>query len=422
MCYNYIRYNEIAVKSYFIAVFSDFSGGRFKLKKLSRYIKILALALSAVLTLCACSGDGASSGESSSAPDYSLDTSAKVGYVYNEEISRDNMTFMFEKSRKDIETALGLETCYVDGVAVSQFENAVKALKNEGCSIIVSASHVFANSALSYAKKDKDVYILSYGGTASLTNLTTFRPKLYQPAFICGTVAAWNSSSHKIGIVADDLMYCSNGVINAFILGIQQIYKERETDVEIIYAETKAQTETAVNTLEGKGCDVIFSYQSNDYCMYYCDSIGMRSIGFTNDMAYSAPKYGLVGYYLNWATFITDTVRTCINDNFMAEVYVGGFSEAFVKLTPYSAACKKETLTIADTLYDYVKKGKAKIFEGEIRDKDGLARVGAGATLDDMQVLAMDYLVYGVTYIDNIIDPVPNPTTSDLIVKEEYVS
>ena len=81
MCYNYIRYYEIAVKSDFIAVFSDFSGGRFKLKKLSRYIKILALALSAVLTLCACSGDGASSGESSSAPDYSLDTSAKVGYV-----------------------------------------------------------------------------------------------------------------------------------------------------------------------------------------------------------------------------------------------------------------------------------------------------------------------------------------------------
>ena len=67
-------------------------------------------------------------------------------------------------------------------------------------------------------------------------------------------------------------------------------------------------------------------------------------------------------------------------------------------------------------------RGKAKIFEGEIRDKDGLARVGAGATLDDMQVLAMDYLVYGVTYIDNIIDPVPNPTTSDLIVKKEYVS
>lgn len=109
--------------------------------------------MSAVLTLCACSGDGASSGESSSAPDYSLDTSAKVGYIYNEEISRDNMTYMFEKSRKDIETALGLETCYVDGVAVSQFENAVKALKNEGCSIIVSASHVFANSALSYAKR-----------------------------------------------------------------------------------------------------------------------------------------------------------------------------------------------------------------------------------------------------------------------------
>ena len=382
------------------------------MKKFSFYIKLIALAMAAVMTLCACSGDNASSNDSSSVPNYAPDTSAKVGYVYNEEVSRDNMTYMFEKSRKDIETALGLETCYVDGVAVSQFENAVKALKNEGCSIIVSASHVFANSALSYAKKDKEVYILSYGGTASLTNLTTFRPRLYQPAFICGTVAAWNSTSHKIGIVADDLMYCSKGVINAFIRGIPQI----------IYAETKAQTETAVNTLEGKGCDVIFSYQSNDHCMYYCDSIGMKSIGFTNDMAYSAPKYGLVGYYLNWATYITDTVRTCINDNFIAEDYIGGFSEAFVKLTPYSSACKKETITIADTLYDYVKKGKAKIFEGEIRDKDGLARVGAGATLDDLQILTMDYLVYGVTYMENMIDPVPNPITSDLTVKTEYVS
>ena len=108
-------------------------------------------------------------------------------------------------------------------------------------------------------------------------------------------------------------------------------------------------------------------------------------------------------------------------------LYVGGAAQKLlgqygVKTIGQLAACKKETLTIADTLYDYVKKGKAKIFEGEIRDKDGLARVGAGATLDDMQVLAMDYLVYGVTYIDNIIDPVPNPTISDLIVKKEYVS
>ena len=391
------------------------------MKRLLKYIRLAALAMAVTLALCACSGADESSSEESSQA-YVENTGAKVGYIYNLEASRDNMTYMFEKSRKDIETALGLETCYVDCVAVSQFENAVKALKNEGCTIIVSTSHVFANSALSYAKQDKDVYILSYGGTASLSNLTTFQPKLYQPAFVCGTVAAWNSSSHKIGVVADDMMYCSNGVVNAFILGIQQIYKERETDVEIIYAETKQQTETAVNTLKEKGCDVIFSYQADDYCMYYCDSIGLRSIGFTNDTEYSAPKYGLVGYYLNWATFITDTVRTCINDNFLPEAYIGGINEAFVKLTPYSAACKKETITISDTLYDYVKKGKAKIFEGEIRDKDGLARVGSGGVLEHAEILSMDYLVYGVTYMASLIEPIDNPLSSDLTVKTEYVS
>ena len=80
------------------------------LKKLSLYIKLLALSMAAILTLCACSGDNATSSDDSSIPDYVADTSAKVGYVYNEEVSHDNMTYMFEKSSKDIETALGLET------------------------------------------------------------------------------------------------------------------------------------------------------------------------------------------------------------------------------------------------------------------------------------------------------------------------
>ena len=55
--------------------------------------------MAAVLTFCACSGDNASSSDDSSVPDYVVDTSAKVGYVYNEEVSHDNMTYMFEKSR-----------------------------------------------------------------------------------------------------------------------------------------------------------------------------------------------------------------------------------------------------------------------------------------------------------------------------------
>ena len=125
------------------------------MKRLLKYIRLAALAMAVTLALCACSGADESSSEESSQA-YVENTGAKVGYIYNLEASRDNMTYMFEKSRKDIETALGLETCYVDCVAVSQFENAVKALKNEGCSIIVSASHVFANSALSYAKKVLD--------------------------------------------------------------------------------------------------------------------------------------------------------------------------------------------------------------------------------------------------------------------------
>lgn len=391
--------------------------------KLKKYIKLTALMLITAFTLCACTGDGgASIGESTSLPYEKIEGEAKVGYIYDRPISADNYTSMFEKSRKDLEVALEIETCYVDNVTVSAFEDAVKALKNEGCNIIVSAHNGYANAAYSVAKKDKDIYILSYGGTNSLTNLTCFQPKMYQPAFLSGTVAAWNSDSHRIGIVCDDNMLQSFSVMAAFVFGVQEIYKVDETDVRIAYANTEEETREGVDKLVGENCDVIFFYQSTDYGMYYCDSLGVKSIGFTTDVEYSAKNHGLMGYYLNWATYLTDTVRTCMYNNFDAEVYIGGIKEAFVKVTDYTSKCKDETDTIVDTLYEYVKNGSAKIFEGEIRDKEGRPRVGNGTVLTHKEILDIDYLVYGVYDSKNFIKPIDVPPVSDMIVKYDFIS
>lgn len=403
-------------KAYFYPKRNDFM-------KIKKYIKLIALIMAMVFALCACSGDAGNSslGANSSLPFEQTQGEAKVGYIYDRSVSADNYTYMFEKSRKDLETALEIETCYVDNVTVSGFEDAVKVLKNDGCNIIVSACNGYANAAYSVAKKDKDIYILSYGGTASLSNLTCFQPKMYQPAFISGTVAAWNSDTHKIGIVCDDNMLQSFAVMAAFVFGVQEIYKVDETDVRVIYANTNDETAEGVNKLVEQQCDVIFFYQPTDYGMYYCDSLGVKSIGFTSDVEYSAKNKGLMGFYLNWATFLTDTVRTCIYDNYESEVYVGGFKEAFVKITDYTSKCKDETDTIADTLYEYVKNGSAKIFEGEIRDKEARARVGKGAVLSHKEILEVDYLVYGVHDSLNLIKPVDVPPVSDMVVKYDFI-
>lgn len=390
--------------------------------KFRKYIRLIALTLAMLITLCACSGDGGtSSGDNSSLPYEKTEGEAKVGYIYDRPVSADNYTYMFEKSRRDLEIALEVETCYVDNVTVSAFEDAVKALKNEGCNIIISAYNGFANAAYSVAKKDKEIYILSYGGSSSLSNLTCFQPKMYEPAYIGGTVAAWNSSTHKIGIVCDDNMYQSFAVMAAFVFGVQEIYKANETDVRIVYANTNEETEAGVNKLVSENCDVLFFYQPSDYGMYYCDSLGVKSVGFTTDVEYSAKNKGLMGYYLNWATFITDTVRTCMYDNYESEVYVGGFKEAFVKVTDYTDKCKDETDTIADTLYEYVRNGQAKIFVGEIRDNNKIARVGNNKTLSHKEILEVDYLVYGVLGAENLIKPVENPPVPDMVVKYDFI-
>jgi len=412
MCYTYIRRDKYLLIGINLEV----------IMKLSNYIKLLALTLVCAVFLCACSGEEQTSSEISSVPETEESGQAKVGYIYNDPVSSDNMTAMFEKSRYDMQVALEIETCYVDNVPVSSFDDAVTALKNEGCQIIVSASRAFANSAYSYARKDKDVYILSYGGETSLSNLISFQPKIYQPAFVCGAAAAWNSSSRKIGVVADDTMFLSDAVIDAFVLGVQEIYKANETDVRVYYANTAEETQQAIDALKDYGCDVVFSYQSSDYAMYYSDNLGIASIGFTSDINYPAPKKGLMGFYLSWGTYITDAVSECINDRFESQVFVGGINEAFVKVTPYSDNVREQTQTICDTLYDYVKKGHAKIFEGEIRDKDGRTRVALDTVLTYEQIKEIDYLLFGVTYTENLIRPVANPPQSDFVVKNEFVN
>ncbi|MBQ8791815.1 MAG: BMP family ABC transporter substrate-binding protein [Ruminiclostridium sp.] len=422
MCYTIIRMKKY-VQILCIMSYSNLHSAKRKIAmNFKKYIRIIALTLAMIITLCACSGDDtASSDANSSLPYEKTEGEAKVGYIYDRPVSADSYTYMFEKSRKDLETALEVETCYVDNVTVSAFEDAVKALKNEGCNIIVSAYNGFANAAYSTAKKDKEIYILSYGGTAALSNLTCFQPKMYEPAYIGGTVAAYNSKTHKIGIVCDDVMYQSYAVMAAFVFGVQEIYKADETDVKIAYANTKEETEAGVDLLVAENCDVIFFYQPTDHGMYYCDSLGVKSIGFTMDVEYSAKNKGLMGYYLNWATFLTDTVRTCMYNNYESEVYVGGFKEAFVKVTDYTANCKDETDTIADTLYEYVRNGSAKIFVGEIRDNENRPRVGNNKVLSHKEILEVNYLVYGVHGAQNLIKPIETPPVPDLVVKYDFL-
>ena len=71
----------------------------------------------------------------------------KVGFVYSGFVSDGATNGAFEVARAQIERSLGLETCYVENVLASEFPEAVNALKDDGCNIIVSCSPKYANSA-----------------------------------------------------------------------------------------------------------------------------------------------------------------------------------------------------------------------------------------------------------------------------------
>lgn len=391
--------------------------------KFLRYI-CLILCISFLISGCD-GGEIGKSGESGESLDTSDDTSGpmdpskfKVGFIYNQEKeTNDSYLNFFEKTRKDLENSLEIKTVYIENVLVNQFEDAAKALKNDGCQVIVATSFIFANTAYNFSAANPDVFIVGCGAMDFRNNLTVAQPKIYQAAFLGGTVASWNSKSNKLGIVTDSRMSGYIAAVNGFTLGVQQLKSTTETDVNVAYSSTDSETKTAIDQLVADGCDVIMVYLNSEYGIKYCNEIGVKVIGYTDDIKKSAPDTGLLGFYENWSTYMIDEIRSVMNHNFTQKSFAGGISEGMIRISNYTEVCAKNTDTIVETLYNYVKKGKATIFDGEIKNTNSTVQVAKGRTLTHPEIMKMNYFVLGVRSVNNYVEPSGEISGTDFEIK-----
>lgn len=387
--------------------------------RFKNYMRIFCMVLCCTILFTACNGadNSSNSGAETVIGESTGLKTTKVGFIYNNVCDGNGYIKAFEKARGNIGNALSVETEYMDNVMVSQFEQAADALVEDGCKVLVSASNVFNNAAYSYAKRNKEVKVLSYGAFDFLSNMTTFQWKPYQPVYIGGMVAAYNSSARKFGVVTDSGMYGYLSVINSFTLGVQKLYSREDTDVSVSYTGTDEETKTAIDKLAANGCDVILVYKDTEYGIEYCNEKGIKVIGYTDSINEIAPDTGLLGFYPNFSTYLVDQIRDYTNDCFNAAYYCGGFVEGVTRMSDYTKKCKDGTQTIGDTLYDYLKKGQAEVFEGELIDVDNNTQLAKGSFYSHTQIIQMTYMVQGVTAVNTYVEPNYQTTGTDFAIK-----
>lgn len=343
----------------------------------------------------------------------------KVGFVYNGLIENGGTITLFEAARSQIEKALGLETCYIEGVLVNDYVEAVDLLVADGCNVIVSGSCKFANITTKSAQSHSKVKYISFGGTGTAANVAVFQGELYQTANICGLVAAYNSKSNILGILCDPNAYAPYTVIEAYVLGAKEITGAL-TNVKLNWAfsDQREYVEKAIDDLAEQGCDVIMCYTESVYAVEYCEKKGIKVIGNLSNIPEIAPEMYLTGFFYNLNTYIIDMVRSVNSDTFSPTTHVGGIAEGTARLVELnSKLCFSGTEDISQTLYDFVKTGQSVIFMGEVKDNAGRVRIEKGYALTHTQSMSIDWVDQTVSVILDFTQPVSEPTSSDFEIK-----
>lgn len=385
-------------------------------------IKILSGLTAAALavTLTGCSG-GDDSSESSESSDTSeeevLTVYRKVGYIFNKDVSIGGFTSQICDQRLKASNRSSVDTCYIDNVSITDFENAVKQLVSVGCTDIVSASAVFANALKTVSSKYMNINFISFGSTSSVSNISGYTENTFEGTYVAGVAAAYNSVSRSIGIVVDTDLPYAVGTVNAAAQGAKLVYSSPK--VYAAAATKDAEIEQAIDDLVSRGCDVIICHTDSRHSEDYCEKKGVKFIGNLDfseeDTAFSKM---IMYYYCKRDNYFLSQFKQMKLDTWEPDSYTGMISNGVVNLSAALSGAKDGTQRIIDSLAPKFASNSVYIFSGELHDNEGTVRTLQTDILSDAEIYNMKWYIDCVEVIGNYRVPQTEIAPNNFEVKE----
>ncbi len=379
-----------------------------------------ALALIITLGFAGCSGgtdEGSSSESSETSGDQEMEEPRKVGYIFRETVDEGSFTAQISEQRTRASNRSSVETCYIDNVTVSDFEEAVRVLSEAGCTDIVSCSPTYANVLNSVAKKYLNLGFISFGSFNGGVNVSAYNESLYQGAYIAGFVAEFNSKASKIGVVADTALPGAVAVVNAVELGAQ-LNQDGGAEVFAAGAEKDKEIEKAIDALLAKNCDVIVCYTNSGHSADYCQKKGVKFIGCL-DYSDRENEYSnmLMYFYSLRDSYFLAQFKSMKMDMWVSDEYIGDMSNGVVNVSEALNAADG-TQKLIDAIIPPITSGRARVFKGPLKDTENNVKYLETDEMTDSQIENMDWYVRGVTIVGNFREQRTTIETNNFEIKE----
>ncbi len=383
--------------------------------------KILLKFFAAVLSLCmaltftACNKEEETSTSSTSEEDQT--PPRKVGYIFHGDAD-DEYSFAGQMSAQRVMASnrSSMDTCYIDGVSILDFEKAVKKLVDYGCTDIVTCNDVYSNILNSVASKYMNINFIGYGKTSSGSpNVAPYTEQSYEGAYVAGMVAAYNSITRKIGFVGDSNLIYLNANINAAALGTQLVFSNAE--LMTVIASKDNEIRQGIDDLIAKGCDVIVCYTATDYAEEYCQQRGIEFISNLNlgDRADELNKM-IMYWYCKRDGYFLSQFKDLRAEKWAPLEYVGTMANGIVTVSTELNEANAQTQDIIDALCQKIV-GGINIFSGQLIDNEDVPRYLQNEEMTESQVYTMDWYVKGVTIVGNYRKPQNQSAENPLEIK-----
>ncbi|MFV0680808.1 BMP family ABC transporter substrate-binding protein [Ottowia sp.] len=324
----------------------------------------------------------------------------KVAWVYVSPITEAGWTQQHDQGRRAVEKALGhqVRTTHVANVPEgADAERVIRDLAQQGHQIIFTPSFGYMEPTLRVARDFPDVKFESITGLKQAPNVATANARYYEGRYLAGVAAGRMTQTGLAGYVAGFPIPEVLQGINAFTLGMRSVNPKAE--VRVVWLNewfNPARERLAAQALMDQGADVLAFHTGSTAVMATAEERGKLAVAYHSDMRRMAPTAQIVAVTHQWGDYYTQRVRQAQAGTWRSGNVWGGIKEGMVRVEAFGPKVPKAVQDEVLKLQADIAAGHLHPFHGPIKDNAGTERVPPSQTLDDAQILGMDWLAEGV--------------------------
>ena len=350
--------------------------------------KIIALVLTLVM-LCSLAACGS---QSTNEPAVKEASSFKAGFIFlHDENSTYDLNFL--NAAKEACEALGVE--YVIKVNIPESEacyDAAAELVDEGCTYIFADSFGHEPYMLQAAQEFPEVQFCHATGTqahtAGVANYHNAFANIFEGRFLGGVAAGlklnemieageFTAEEAKVGYIGAFPYAEVISGMTSFFLGVRYVCPSATMDVTFTnsWYDPTLEQEGAVKLINNN-CKLISLHADSMGAPTECQNKGVPFVFYNGSAMEACPDTYIVASYINWAPYMTYSMKATMNGETIAADWVGTLENGGVALKELNEAVAAEGTAAK------LEEVKAKLLDGSLKVFDTTTFTVEGKTLD----------------------------------------